>query len=96
MDQFVVVQTLGRGSFGVVRKVKRKVDERTLVAKEMDFSSANDKQKEQIVAEVRCRFHLTFPMVAIIDVGALKLHTPSTLANQSLVDITGLCTLHSY
>lgn len=52
MDQFDVLQTLGRGSFGVVRKVRRRADGKTLVVKEMDYGSADEKQKEQIVAEV--------------------------------------------
>lgn len=52
MEQFDILQTLGRGSFGVVRKVRRKADGKTLVVKEMDYGSADEKQKEQIVAEV--------------------------------------------
>ncbi|CAM9327873.1 unnamed protein product, partial [Laminaria digitata] len=52
MEQFDILQTLGRGSFGVVRKVRRKADGKTLVAKEMDYGAADEKQKEQIVAEV--------------------------------------------
>lgn len=52
MDQFIVLQTLGKGSFGVVRKVKRKSDGKTLVVKEMDYGSADEKQRQQIVAEV--------------------------------------------
>lgn len=52
MDQFVVLQTLGKGSFGVVRKVRRKVDGKILVVKEMDYGSSDEKQKQQIVAEV--------------------------------------------
>lgn len=52
MDQFDILQTLGRGSFGVVRKVRRRADNKTLVVKEMDYGAADDKQKEQIVAEV--------------------------------------------
>lgn len=51
-QQFDVLQTLGRGSFGVVRKVRRKADGKTLVVKEMDYGAADEKQKEQIVAEV--------------------------------------------
>ena len=53
MDEFEVLQTLGRGSFGVVRKVRRKADGKTLVEKEMNYGTADEKQKEQIVAEVR-------------------------------------------
>lgn len=52
MDQFDVLQTLGRGSFGVVRKVRRRCDDKTLVVKEMYYGKADDKQKQQIVAEV--------------------------------------------
>lgn len=49
---YEVLQTLGRGSFGVVRKVRRREDGKTLVVKEMDYGAADEKQKEQIVAEV--------------------------------------------
>lgn len=52
MEQFDILQTLGKGSFGVVRKVRRRVDGKTLVVKEMDYGAADEKQKEQIVAEV--------------------------------------------
>lgn len=55
MEQFDILQTLGRGSFGVVRKVRRRADGKTLVVKEMDYGATDEKQKEQIVAEVRCR-----------------------------------------
>lgn len=50
---YEVLQTLGRGSFGIVRKVRRREDGKTLVVKEMDYGAADEKQKEQIVAEVR-------------------------------------------
>lgn len=50
---YEVLQTLGRGSFGVVRKVRRREDGKTLVVKEMDYGAADEKQKEQIVAEVQ-------------------------------------------
>ena len=55
MEQFDILQTLGRGSFGVVRKVRRKADGKSLVVKEMDYGAADEKQKEQIVAEVCAR-----------------------------------------
>lgn len=55
MEQFDILQTLGRGSFGVVRKVRRKADGKALVVKEMDYGAADEKQKEQIVAEVWAR-----------------------------------------
>lgn len=58
MEQFDVLQTLGKGSFGVVRKVRRKSDGKTLVVKEMDYGAADEKQKEQIVAEVTFLTHL--------------------------------------
>lgn len=40
------------GTFGSVWKVKRKSDDKTLVWKELDYGSMNDKEKKQLVAEV--------------------------------------------
>jgi len=40
------------GSFGLVSKVRRVADGRILVWKELDYGKMNDKEKQQIVAEV--------------------------------------------
>lgn len=67
MEQFDVLQTLGKGSFGVVRKVRRKADGKTLVVKEMDYGAADEKQKEQIVAEVRAELHYLYCTCTAVD-----------------------------
>ncbi|CAM9298100.1 unnamed protein product [Ectocarpus sp. 6 AP-2014] len=78
-QQFDVLQTLGRGSFGVVRKVRRKADGKTLVVKEMDYGAADEKQKEQIVAEVNILRELRHPFIVryydrIVDRRRTRLH----------------------
>ncbi|PWN46372.1 kinase-like protein, partial [Ceraceosorus guamensis] len=47
-----VVDQIGKGSFGVIRKVKRRMDGRIFARKEMDFSRMSDRDRKQIVAEV--------------------------------------------
>eukprot|EP00903_Cladosiphon_okamuranus_P020587 g18898.t1 len=79
MEQFDVLQTLGKGSFGVVRKVRRKADGKTLVVKEMDYGAADEKQKEQIVAEVNILRELRHPFIVryydrIVDRRRTRLH----------------------
>ncbi|CAN0278654.1 unnamed protein product [Pylaiella littoralis] len=76
---YEVLQTLGRGSFGVVRKVRRREDGKTLVVKEMDYGAADEKQKEQIVAEVNILRELRHPFIVryydrIVDRRRTRLH----------------------
>lgn len=40
------------GSFGQVSKIRRRNDSKILVWKEMNYSKMNEKEKQQIVAEV--------------------------------------------
>jgi NIMA (never in mitosis gene a)-related kinase len=40
------------GSFGCVSKITRKSDGRVLVWKELNYGKMNEKEKQQIVAEV--------------------------------------------
>ena len=51
------------GSFGRVSKVRRKVDGRILVWKELDYGKMNDKEKQQIVAEVNILRDLQHPNI---------------------------------
>jgi len=51
-DSFTPLEIIGKGSFGVIRKVQRNSDGRILVRKEIDFRKMNDREKRQLVNEV--------------------------------------------
>ena len=51
------------GSFGKVSKVRRVSDGRILVWKELDYGKMNDKEKQQIVAEVNILRDLNHPNI---------------------------------
>ncbi|GMI43947.1 hypothetical protein TrCOL_g7095 [Triparma columacea] len=79
MDSYERIQTIGKGSFGKVVKIKRKHDGRELVWKELSYGSMNDKEKQQIVAEVNILRELRHPCIVryydrIIDKRATKLY----------------------
>ena len=40
------------GSFGTVSRIKRKSDQKVMVWKELNYGKMNEKEKQQIVAEV--------------------------------------------
>lgn len=52
MDAYEVVGTLGKGSFGIVSRVRRKADGKMLVWKEMNYGFMSTREKQQLVAEV--------------------------------------------
>ena len=67
------------GSFGRVSKVRRVSDGRILVWKELDYGKMNDKEKQQIVAEVNILRDLQHPNIVryydrCIDKRNLKLY----------------------
>ncbi len=67
------------GSFGRVSKVRRVTDGRVLVQKELDYGKMNDKEKQQIVAEVNILRDLQHPNIVryydrCIDKRNLKLY----------------------
>jgi len=45
MENYEKLSDIGKGSFGVVCKVRRKSDGRTLVWKEMNYGRMNEKEK---------------------------------------------------
>ncbi|GMH76389.1 hypothetical protein TrST_g6567 [Triparma strigata] len=63
MDNYEKIQTIGKGSFGKVTKIRRKADGRELVWKELNYGSMNDKEKSQIVAEVNILRELRHPCI---------------------------------
>ncbi len=52
MDQFDLLSPIGHGSFGTVSKIRRKVDGKTLVWKELSYGGMSDREKELVVSEV--------------------------------------------
>ena len=60
---YEVVDTLGRGSFGVVHLVKRKADGKRLVCKVMAYGNMTEKEKEMIVSEVNILRELQHPHI---------------------------------
>lgn len=46
------LDVIGNGSFGVIRKVRRKTDGRMFARKELNFDRMPERDKKQIVAEV--------------------------------------------
>jgi serine/threonine protein kinase len=51
------------GSFGKVTKIRRKIDGRIMVWKELNYGKMNEKEKQQIVAEVNILRELKHPNI---------------------------------
>jgi len=68
MENYEVISHIGKGSFGVVSKVKRKSDGKMLVWKELNYGKMSEKEKQQLVAEVNILRDLKHPnIVSYID-----------------------------
>ncbi|KAF9038178.1 kinase-like domain-containing protein, partial [Panaeolus papilionaceus] len=52
LDQYEPLDVIGNGSFGIIRKVKRKSDGTILARKELNFERMSERDRKQIVAEV--------------------------------------------
>ncbi|KAG8805790.1 G2-specific serine/threonine protein kinase [Serendipita sp. 399] len=52
LDAYEAIDIIGNGSFGVIRKVRRKEDSAIYARKELNFERMSDRDKKQIVAEV--------------------------------------------
>ncbi|KAF5364973.1 hypothetical protein D9758_008178 [Tetrapyrgos nigripes] len=52
LDQYESVDVIGNGSFGIIRKVRRKSDGQIFARKELDFGKMTERDRKQIVAEV--------------------------------------------
>ena len=48
LDNFEILQTLGKGSYGYVSKVKSKINQKIYAMKMIDFSLIKDKQEEEL------------------------------------------------
>ncbi|ESP02328.1 hypothetical protein LOTGIDRAFT_138592 [Lottia gigantea] len=52
LDDFEVISTIGTGSYGTCKKIRRKKDGKVLVWKEMDYGSMTESEKKLLVSEV--------------------------------------------
>jgi serine/threonine protein kinase len=63
MENYEVITNIGKGSFGVVSKVRRKTDGKILVWKELNYGKMSEKEKQQLVAEVNILRELRHPNI---------------------------------
>ena len=63
MENYEKVSDIGKGSFGVVSKIRRKSDGRILVWKELNYGKMNEKEKQQLVSEVNILRELHHPNI---------------------------------
>ncbi|EDR00959.1 uncharacterized protein LACBIDRAFT_145454, partial [Laccaria bicolor S238N-H82] len=52
LDQYDPLDVIGNGSFGIIRKVRRKSDGLIFARKELNFERMSDRDRKQIVSEV--------------------------------------------
>ncbi|KAI0546965.1 kinase-like domain-containing protein [Xylaria curta] len=62
-DKFDVLDKIGHGSFGVIRKVKRKADGMILCRKEISYSKMSQKEREQLHVEFQILSSLRHPNI---------------------------------
>ncbi|KAL9947954.1 hypothetical protein ACHAQF_005836 [Verticillium nonalfalfae] len=57
-DKYEVLEKIGHGSFGVIRKVRRKADNFVMCRKEISYLKMSAKEREQLHAEFQILSHL--------------------------------------
>ncbi|NXE25950.1 NEK2 kinase, partial [Ardeotis kori] len=62
-DDYEVLLTIGAGSYGKCRKVRRKADGKILVWKELDYGSMTEAEKQMLVSEVNLLRELRHPNI---------------------------------
>ncbi|XP_068024861.1 serine/threonine-protein kinase Nek2 [Melanerpes formicivorus] len=62
-DDYEVLLTIGTGSYGKCRKVRRKADGKILVWKELDYGSMTEAEKQMLVSEVNLLRELRHPNI---------------------------------
>ena len=63
MENYEILNTIGKGNFGKITKILRKSDKKILVWKELNYSELSDKEKQQIVSEVNILRELKHPNI---------------------------------
>ncbi|KAI1343393.1 kinase-like protein [Xylariaceae sp. FL0016] len=62
-DKYEVLEKIGHGSFGVIRKVRRKVDGMVVCRKEISYLKMSQKEREQLHAEFQILSSLRHPNI---------------------------------
>ncbi|KAL2757692.1 hypothetical protein ACRALDRAFT_1047703 [Sodiomyces alcalophilus JCM 7366] len=62
-DKYEVLEKIGHGSFGVIRKVRRKNDGLVMCRKEISYLKMSAKEREQLHAEFQILSHLRHPNI---------------------------------
>ena len=76
MDAYEVLEKLGSGSFGTIRKIVRKSDKKVLVWKEIRYGRMNEKEKSMLVSEVNILRELKHPNIVRYKVSSLSCSIP--------------------
>ena len=63
MENYEILNIIGKGNFGKITKIIRKSDKKILVWKELNYSELSDKEKKQIVSEVNILRELKHPNI---------------------------------
>uniref|UniRef100_A0A8D0L9Z1 Serine/threonine-protein kinase Nek2 n=1 Tax=Sphenodon punctatus TaxID=8508 RepID=A0A8D0L9Z1_SPHPU len=62
-EDYEVLVTIGVGSYGKCQKVRRRVDDKVLVWKELDYGSMTESEKQMLVSEVNLLRELKHPNI---------------------------------
>ena len=78
-DLYVELETIGRGSFGEVLKVRRREDDKELVCKVLRYGTMKEKERQLVVSEVNILRGLRHPHIVryhdrVIDKASAKLY----------------------
>ena len=63
MDAYAPIKQIGKGAYGTVSLVRRKVDGKILVWKELNYGQMSEKEKELVVSEVNILRELRHPYI---------------------------------
>ena len=63
LEKYEKINDIGKGSLGIVSKIRRKADGRTLVWKELNYGKMSEKEKQMIVSEVNILRELRHPNI---------------------------------
>ncbi|KAI6656795.1 Serine/threonine-protein kinase Nek2-like isoform X2 [Oopsacas minuta] len=79
LKDYEVLEQIGKGSFGVCKKIRRKTDSKILVWKELDYGLMSDNEKQMLVSEVNLLRELRHEHIVkyyqrIIDKNTLRLY----------------------
>ncbi|KAI9172334.1 NEK kinase [Paramyrothecium foliicola] len=62
-DEYETLEKIGHGSFGVIRRVRRKADGFIMCRKEISYQRMSQKEREQLHAEFQILSHLRHPNI---------------------------------